>query len=219
MAPASCSRGTKPEHPLASKYTRSLAVAAALAAASAQPAYAQEQKPAATQAVGAAREFKAGGVTVRAPWARATPGGAKVAGVYLEIEAAAGAEDRLIGARSPVSSVVEIHDHINDGGVMRMRRIEAIAVKGTAAVILKPGGLHVMLMDLAQPLKAGETVKLTLLFEKAGALEIEAPIMPIGAQHGTATGSGSGSDHRNNAGSGHGSGAGSGSGSGSGSAR
>lgn len=198
--------------PLASKYTVSFAVAVAIAAASALPAAAQDQKPAATQAAGAAREFKAGAVTVRAPWARATPGGAKVAGVYLEIEAAAGAEDRLIGARSPVSGTVEIHDHINDGGVMRMRRIEAIPVKGATAVVLKPGGLHVMLMDLAQPLKAGETVKLTLLFEKAGAVEIEAPIMPIGARQGASgSGGGSAADPGSHSGSGHGSGSGSGS--------
>lgn len=153
-------------------------------------AVAQEQKAAPVSTI---REYKAGAVTVRAPWARATPGGAKVAGIFLELIAAAGSEDRLIGARSPVSGVVEIHDHIDDGGVMRMRRIEAVPIKGATTVTLKPGGLHVMLMDLANPLKAGEAVKLTLLFEKAGALEIEVPVAPIGAQHGSSSGSGSGS--------------------------
>lgn len=202
---------------MATTFPIHLAVATLLVVAATAPAHSQQPKPAAAAAQ-AAREFKAGAVTVRAPWARATPGGAKVAGVYLEIEAAAGTEDRLLGARSPVSGTVEIHDHINDGGVMRMRRIEAVAVKGATAVVLKPGGLHVMLMDLVQPLKAGETVKLTLLFERAGAVEIEAPIMPIGAQQGGATGSGSGSNHGSHPASGHGS-AGSGSGPGSGSSK
>lgn len=131
-------------------------------------------------------EFKAGAVTVREPWARATPGGAKVGGVFLEIVVASGAEDRLVGARSPASAIVELHDHVNDGGVMRMRRIEAVAIKGAKSVMLQPGGLHVMMMDLGAPLKAGDTLKLTLIFEKAGELEIAAPIRAVGHQPGHA---------------------------------
>lgn len=182
--------------------TSALAAFATLAAV-AFPVVAQGQKAVDAQS---ARTFSVGAVTVRAPWARATPGGAKVAGVYLEIVAAEGAEDRLIAARSPASKVVEIHDHINDGGVMRMRRIEAITIKGTTAVTLKPGGKHVMLMDLAGPLKAGETIKLTLVFEKAGEVEVEAPVLPIGAQQGVGQPSGSGSGAHGMHGSGSGSG-------------
>ncbi len=170
----------------------------------AYPAVTQAQK--ATVDAQSARTFRVGAVTVRAPWARATPGGAKVAGVYLELVAAEGVEDRLIAVRSPASKVVEIHDHVDDGGVMRMRRVEAIAVKGTTVVTLKPGGLHVMLMELTGPLKAGETIKLALVFEKAGEVEIEAPVVPVGAQLGPGQAHGSGAGAHGARGSGSGSG-------------
>lgn len=130
-------------------------------------------------AVAAAQEFKAGDITVVAPWARATPGGAKVGGAYLELRAAVG--DRLMSASSPAAGKVEIHEHVNDGGVMRMRRIDGLAVPAGASVMLKPGGYHLMLMDLKQPLKQGEKVQLTLTFEKAGTLAVEGPIAPLGA--------------------------------------
>ncbi|NJO24026.1 MAG: copper chaperone PCu(A)C, partial [Sphingomonadales bacterium] len=69
-------------------------------------------------AAAAAQEFKAGGMTVVAPWARATPGGAKVGGAYLELKASAGAGDRLVSVSSTAAGTVEIHEHINEGGVM-----------------------------------------------------------------------------------------------------
>ena len=146
----------------------------------------------------AAQDFKLGGITVTAPWTRATPGGAKVAGAFLEIRAEPGVEDKLIAVKSPAAGVVEIHDHVNEAGVMKMRRLEALPIKGTQAVVLKPGGLHMMLMDLKAPLKEGDVVAFTLVFEKAGELQIEAPVAKIGAMSATdvpgyGAGSGSGS--------------------------
>jgi periplasmic copper chaperone A len=129
----------------------------------------------------AAQEFKAGGITVVAPWARATPGGAKVGGAYLELKAAAGAGDRLVSASSTAAGTVEIHEHVNEGGVMKMRRIDGLAVPAGTSVMLKPGGYHLMLMDLKQPLKQGDKLQLTLTFEKAGALSVEGPVAPLGA--------------------------------------
>jgi copper(I)-binding protein len=131
--------------------------------------------------VAIAQEFKAGDVTVVAPWARATPGGAKVGGAYLELKAAPGQGDRLVSATSPAAGTVEIHEHINEGGVMKMRRIDGLAVPGGASVMFKPGGYHLMLMDLKQPLKQGDRVALTLMFEKAGTLAVEGPVAPLGA--------------------------------------
>ncbi len=128
-----------------------------------------------------AQDYKLGGITVTAPWARATPGGAQVAGAFLQIQAAAGVEDKLIGARTPAAGTVEIHDHIDDGGVMKMRRVDGIAIKGAQSVVLKPGGLHVMLFDLKAPLKEGDKVAFTLVFEKAGELQIDVPVAKIGA--------------------------------------
>ena len=135
-------------------------------------------------AIGAAtaHEFSAKDVTVAHPWARATPGGVNVGGAFLEIKAAPGNGDRLIGGKSPVAGSVEIHSHVIDQGVARMRRVEAIAIKGGTSVVLKPGGYHVMLMDLKQPLKEGDLLKLTLSFEKAGDIEVEATVEPIGAK-------------------------------------
>lgn len=129
-----------------------------------------------------AHEYTNKGMTVAHPWARATPGGAKVGGAFLEIKAAAGKGDRLIAARSPVAGSVEIHNHIMEGGIARMRRVEAIAVAGGKSVVLSPGGYHVMLMDLKQPLKEGDLLKLTLVFEKAGEIEVDATVEPIGAK-------------------------------------
>jgi copper(I)-binding protein len=135
----------------------------------------------AVPAVALAQEFKAGDITVVAPWARATRGGAKVGGAYLELRAAPGAGDRLVSATSTAAGTVEIHEHVNDGGVMKMRRIDGLTVPDGGSVTLKPGGYHLMLMDLKQPLKQGEKVQLTLTFEKAGALAVEGPIAPLGA--------------------------------------
>ena len=128
-----------------------------------------------------AQDFKLGGITVVATWARATPGGAKVAGAFLEIRAEAGVDDRLVAARSPASGTVEIHDHVDDGGVLKMRRIDGIAIKGAQSVVLKPGGMHVMMFDLKAPLKEGDSVAFTLVFEKAGELQIAVPVAKIGA--------------------------------------
>jgi len=133
--------------------------------------------------IGAAQAHEYGnkGVTVAHPWARATPGGAKVGGAYLEVKAAAGRGDRLIGARTEAARVVELHSHTMEGGVAKMRRVDAIPIRGGASVILKPGGFHLMLADLKAPLKEGDLLKLTLVFEKAGEIEVEATVEPIGA--------------------------------------
>jgi periplasmic copper chaperone A len=128
-----------------------------------------------------AHEYSAKGMTVAHPWARATPGGVKIGGAFLEMKAGSGRSDRLVGARSPVAGAVELHNHIMEGNVAKMRRVDAIAVPGGKSVLLKPGGYHIMLMDLKQPLKQGDTIKLTLQFEKAGDIEVEASVEPIGA--------------------------------------
>lgn len=130
----------------------------------------------------AAQGTSAKGITVAQPWARATPGGAKVGAAYLTIAADKGTQDRLVAARSAVAGRVELHTHIMDGEVMKMRRVEAIAVGDGKTVLLQPGGDHVMLIDLKAPLKQGEPIKLTLVFEKAGEIEVEAGVEPIGAK-------------------------------------
>ena len=129
-----------------------------------------------------AHEFSAKGVSISHPWARATPKGAKVGAAYLEIKTDAKTADRLIGAKSSVAGKVEIHTHIHEGDVMKMRRIDGVDLKAGASHVLKPSGDHVMLMDLKQPLKEGDLLKITLVFEKAGEIEVDATIEPIGAK-------------------------------------
>ena len=128
-----------------------------------------------------AHEVTSKGVTVAHPWARATPGGATVGAAFMEIKTAAGVTDKLISAASPVAGRVEIHTHLMDGNVMKMRRVEALELKTGGSRILKPMGDHVMFFDLKQPLKEGDTVKIQLTFEKAGVIEVEGNIEPAGA--------------------------------------
>jgi copper(I)-binding protein len=129
----------------------------------------------------AAHEYSNKGVTVSHPWARATPGGAKVGGVFFEMKAAPSASDRLVGARSAIAGSAEIHSHVTEQGIAKMRRVDGIAVAGGKAVVLRPGGFHVMLLDLKEPLREGDLLKLTLVFERAGEIEVDATIEPIGA--------------------------------------
>jgi copper(I)-binding protein len=128
-----------------------------------------------------AHEYTAKGVTVTHPWARATPGGATIGSAYLEVKAERGKGDRLIGARSPAAGTVELHNHVMEGGIAKMRRVDAIAVPGGKSVVLRPSGYHLMLTDLKAPLKEGDLVKITLVFEKAGTIDLEATVEPIGA--------------------------------------
>ena len=105
--------------------------------------------------------------TVTEPWVRSTVAGQKATGAFLQITSTAGG--KLVSASSPVAGVVEIHEMSMDGNVMKMRALSAgLDLPAGKAVALKPGGLHVMLMDLKQPLKAGDTVPLTLVVEGAG---------------------------------------------------
>lgn len=138
------------------------------------------------------------GVTVTKPWARATPGGAKVGAAYLQLSAAPSGPDKLVAARSPVAGNVELHTHSQVDGVMKMRRVDDIAVAPGKNVTLKPGGLHIMLMDLKQPLKEGETIDLTLVFEKAGEVAVKVPVLKVGSAgpDGAKGGGGHGGHHK-----------------------
>jgi hypothetical protein len=126
-----------------------------------------------------AHEFKLGSIVVERPWARATP--AKVGGAYMTIRNRGRAPDRLVKVTSPAAETAEIHETRVERGMASMHRVEALEVKPGARVDLKPGGLHVMLMGLARPLKEGERLKLVLTFEKAGTIEVEAPVERAGA--------------------------------------
>ncbi|MEF8731388.1 MAG: copper chaperone PCu(A)C [Candidatus Accumulibacter meliphilus] len=88
-----------------------------------------------------------------------------------------GSSDRkLLQAESPVARKAELHTHLNDQGMMRMRQVADIEIKAGAQTELKPGGYHVMLLDLQQPLKEGDSVTLTLRFDDGSTKEIDAAV-------------------------------------------
>ena len=102
-------------------------------------------------------------VTVAEPWVRATVPAQKATGAFMHLKSDADA--RLVSAASPVAGVVEIHEMALENNVMRMRQIRGLDLPAGKAVELKPGGYHVMLMQLKGPLNVGDTVPITLVFE------------------------------------------------------
>jgi copper(I)-binding protein len=141
-----------------------------------------------------AKEYKAGALTIGAPWARATPGGAKVAGAYMKITNNGKEPDRLVGGSVPFAGRFEVHEMAMEGGIMKMRHLgNGLEIKPGETVELKPGGYHLMFMDLKSGLKEGQTVKGTLVFEKAGKVDVEYKVGPIGG--GAPKGGGGGHSH------------------------
>lgn len=130
----------------------------------------------------AAHDYTVGDIAIGHPWSRAAPAGGTGAG-FMTLRAAA-AGDRLVAASSPAARVVELHTHIRDGDVMRMRPVANIPIAAGQTVTLAPGGLHIMLIGLAQPLAAGSRVPLTLRFERAGEVTVELAVERAGAATG-----------------------------------
>jgi len=130
----------------------------------------------------AAGEFRAGSIEIDTPWLRATPRGALVAGGYMKISNKGAAPDRLIGGSTPAAGRFEVHEMTMDQGVAKMRPVAGgLEVSPGSTVELKPGSFHVMLLDLKQPLQQGQKIKGVLEFEKAGKVEIEYSVEPVGA--------------------------------------
>jgi copper(I)-binding protein len=124
-----------------------------------------------------------GDIQVRHPWSRATPPGAKVAVGYMEIRNNGKQPDRLVAASTPAAQRVEMHVTERDGEVMRMRQVKDFEIPARERVALRPGGSHLMLVDIAQPLKKGERFTMRLRFERAGELDIELEVQEQGSRH------------------------------------
>jgi copper(I)-binding protein len=120
-------------------------------------------------------------VVIETPWARATAPGAKVAGGYMVIRNQGAAGDRLVSASSPASAKVELHVTMNDNGVMKMREVPGYDVPAKGAFELKPGGAHLMFVQIKRPFKEGEKVPVKLKFEKAGEVSAEFHVGRLGA--------------------------------------
>jgi len=131
----------------------------------------------------AAQEVKAGDLVIEHPWARATPGGAKVGGAYLTITNKGTVADKMLGGSSPAAKRVEVHEMAMKNDVMTMRPLaNGLSIGPGQTVTLAPGGYHIMLMDLNRPLKQGQQVPITLRFEKAGTVDVTFDVQGIGAQ-------------------------------------
>lgn len=128
-----------------------------------------------------AQDAKLGDLVVVAPWARATIGQVKNGAAYLTVANHGAAADRLLAVSTPVAAQAELHGHTMQDGVMKMRPVEAIEIGPMQATALQPGGHHVMLMGLENPLVEGATFLLTLTFETAGSLEVEVRVQGIAA--------------------------------------
>ncbi len=127
-----------------------------------------------------AHQFKAGELDIDHPWARATVPGATTGAVYLQLRNTGKHADTLLSASGPeLADKVEVHSHVIDNGVAKMRPVPQLSLPAGEVVTLKPGSLHIMLMGLKAPLQQGQKLPLTLRFERAGEVKIEVKVEPL----------------------------------------
>lgn len=129
-----------------------------------------------------AQDATAGDLTITAGFARSSPMMANAGAGFLTI-ANAGAADRLLAFKTDACTQPELHTHIEENGMMAMRKVEAIDVPASGEAVLAPGGLHLMFIGLTAPLKEGESVAVTLVFEKAGEVAVSLPVKGPGAMN------------------------------------
>ena len=124
-----------------------------------------------------------GDIEVREAWSRATPPGAKLGVAYMEIRNRGPQAERLIAASTPLARSVEMHVTQRDGEVMKMRQVQGFDIPARERITLRPGGSHLMLVDIAKPLEKGERFRMRLRFERAGEMEIELQVQEQGSRH------------------------------------
>ncbi|PYE89339.1 copper chaperone PCu(A)C [Phyllobacterium leguminum] len=125
---------------------------------------------------------KAGPIAISGAFIRAMVPGAKVGGGYIKLDNKGGEADRLVAATSPAAKRVEIHEMTMENDVMKMRQLkDGIDLPAGGTVELKPGGMHLMFMDVIKPFKKGDTVPVTLQFQKAGTVDVTFKVGAAGA--------------------------------------
>jgi periplasmic copper chaperone A len=130
-----------------------------------------------------AEDVKVGDLVISQAWSRATPSGAKTGGGYLTIENKGSAADKLIAVSADVAGKVEVHEMAMNNGVMTMRPLDnGLSIDPGKTVKLAPGGFHLMMMELKNPLKQGDKVPVTLQFEKAGKVAVTLDVQGVGAK-------------------------------------
>jgi copper(I)-binding protein len=127
-------------------------------------------------------DYKVGAIEIDRPWSRAVPKGATVAAGYLTIRNTGTEPDRLIGGSTPAAGKFEVHEMSMDKGVMRMRPVtDGLVVKPGETVELKPQSFHIMMSGLKQPIEKGKSFKGSLVFEKAGTVDVDFTVEAVGA--------------------------------------
>lgn len=121
----------------------------------------------------------AGSISVSEPYARAVPSGHPNSAAFMVLKNTSNQDRALVSAQSDVSKVVELHTHIKEGGMMRMRRINKIDIKAGNETVLKPGGLHVMFIGLKQPLQPGDKIELQLEFDDKSSVTLQVPVKMV----------------------------------------
>ena len=116
-------------------------------------------------------------VSVQDPYVRLAPPNAAATGAFMVIRNTGDKDVKLVKADNPVSKATELHTHLNEGGVMKMRPVQAIEIKAKGEAVLKPGGLHVMMIDLKAPLKEGDSVPITLTFDDGSSKQVDAKVV------------------------------------------
>jgi len=121
------------------------------------------------------------GITVTGAWARPTIAKMRISAAYFQA-ATTGGEDKLIAAKTPNADKAELHQHIMENGIAKMRPVDSVAIAPGAPVVFQPGGYHVMIMGLKGPLNEGDSFPLTLTFETAGDVTVDVMVMKKAAQ-------------------------------------
>jgi copper(I)-binding protein len=116
-------------------------------------------------------------VTVNEPYVRLAPPNAPATAAFMVIKNAGDKDVKVVKADNPASKVTELHTHLNENGVMKMRPVAAIDVKSKGEAVLKPGGLHVMLIDMKAPMKEGDVVPITLTFDDGSSKKVDAKVV------------------------------------------
>lgn len=116
-------------------------------------------------------------VSVQDPYVRLAPPGAPATGAFMVLKNNGDKDVKVVKADNPASKVTEMHSHVNDGGVMKMRPVPAIDIKAKGEAVLKPGGLHIMLIDLKAPMKEGDVVPISLEFDDGSSKKVEAKVV------------------------------------------
>jgi copper(I)-binding protein len=121
-------------------------------------------------------------IIIAKPWARASILQSRPGATYLTIRNTGNAADRLLGVTSPQAGKVMVHTSKLTNGIMSMRAVTDLEVGAGGTVAMQPGGMHLMLTQLREPLRKGQRLEINLQFEKAGRLQVSVPILSVGAR-------------------------------------